>query len=433
VRLAVNGANVDVDDRHASTPLLWVLRDVLGMPGTKFGCGAGFCAACTVLIDGRNEKSCQTPAGRVVGKQVTTVEGASGPVVEAVRDAWYRTNVVQCGYCQPGQTLAAVALLEENREPDDATISRWMNGNLCRCGTYPRIREAINHAAATLGRGEHPERLTAPPRLEMTPLTDDDWADPVRPYLQFRDDGTIVVYCSQLEMGQGIHTGLATIVAEELDADFGAVRVVNAANGRRGDKDVYGNPTFGGLYQITGNSNSTGGFWGTYRVIAAKARARLVAAAAEAWSVAPNEVHVEAGTLRGPAGQEATFSDVAARAEQLAVPEGVTPKERATYRLIGQEGRLRVDAPGKILGTTQFTIDVALPRLLTAVVLHPPRFGATIATVDDRAALQVPGVVAVVPIAEGVSGRRRDPTRSLPRPQRPRCHLGRHERRATQL
>jgi isoquinoline 1-oxidoreductase beta subunit len=403
MRLTVNGADVDVEDRHATTPLLWVLRDVLGMHGTKFGCGAGFCAACTVLVDGRNEKACQTPAGRVAGKQVTTVEGASGPVVDAVRDAWYRLNVVQCGYCQPGQTLAAVALLEGNREPDDTTISRWMNGNLCRCGTYPRIREAIHRAAATLGLEERPPALVAPAQPEMAPLTDADWADPVRPYLRFGDDGTITVYCSQIEMGQGIHTGLATIVAEELDADFGAVRVVNAANGRRGDKDVYGNPVFGGLFQITGNSSSTGGFWGTYRVVAAKARARLVAAAAERWGVAPEEVGIEAGILRGPAGQRAPFAELAARAEQLPVPEDAAPRERSAYTLIGREGRLRLDAPGKILATTEFTIDVALPELLTAVVLHPPRFGATAAHVDDSAALQVPGVVAVVPIAEGVA------------------------------
>ena len=109
MKLVVNGADVEVDDRHAKTPLLWVLRDVLGMHGTKFGCGAGFCAACTVLIDGRNTKSCQTATERAVDKAVTTVEGASGPVVDAVRDAWHRGNVVQCGYCQPGQTLAAVA------------------------------------------------------------------------------------------------------------------------------------------------------------------------------------------------------------------------------------------------------------------------------------------------------------------------------------
>src|SRR5579862_8799694 len=131
MKLVINGADVEVDDRHATTPLLWVLRDVVGMHGTKFGCGAGFCAACTVLIDGKNEKACQTPAGRVVDQHITTVEGVVGRVCDAVRAAWYTDNVVQCGYCQPGQTLAAVALLDSEATPDDATITRWMNGNLC--------------------------------------------------------------------------------------------------------------------------------------------------------------------------------------------------------------------------------------------------------------------------------------------------------------
>jgi isoquinoline 1-oxidoreductase subunit alpha len=112
---------VEVDDRYAKTPLLWVLRDVLGMRGTKYGCGAGLCAASTVLIDGRSMKACRT---------------------------WYRGNVVQCGYCQPGQTLAAISLLTSNPEPDDAAIDTWMSGNLCRCDTYPRIRAAIHDAAA---------------------------------------------------------------------------------------------------------------------------------------------------------------------------------------------------------------------------------------------------------------------------------------------
>src|ERR1700755_1134678 len=154
MQLVGNGAEGEVDDRHAKTPLLWVVRDVVGLRGTKFGCGAGFCAACTVLLDGKSEKSCQIPAGRAVGTQVTTVEGVSGPVADAVRDAWYDDNVVQCGYCQPGQTLAAIALLESNADPDDASIARWMNGNLCRCGTYPRIRKAIHDAAVTLASGE---------------------------------------------------------------------------------------------------------------------------------------------------------------------------------------------------------------------------------------------------------------------------------------
>ena len=238
MNLTINGSTVEVDDRHAKTPLLWVLRDVLGMHGTKFGCGVGYCAACTVLLDGKNTKSCQTATERAVGKSIVTVEGASGPVVDAVRDAWYRGNVVQCGYCQPGQTLAAVSLLESNPAPDAAQIALWMNGNLCRCGTYPRIKEAVRVAAETLASGVHPQPLTARPEPDVAPLSPEDLADPVRPYIQIKPDGTVLVLSSQLEMGQGAHTGLATIVAEELDADFDSIQVVNAANGATPNGDV---------------------------------------------------------------------------------------------------------------------------------------------------------------------------------------------------
>jgi isoquinoline 1-oxidoreductase beta subunit len=403
MRLLVNDADVEVDDRHAKTPLLWVLRDVLGLHGTKFGCGAGFCAACTVLIDGRNVKSCQTTAAQAVGKQVTTVEGASGPVVDAVRDAWHRANVVQCGYCQPGQTLAAVALLESDPAPDDEAVDAWMSGNLCRCGTYPRIRTAIHEAAGTLAAGADPEPLVAPPDLEMRRLTPAELADPVHPYIRLREDGTIVAYSSQIEMGQGIHTGLATIVAEELDADFASVRVVNAANGGGPPRDVYGNPDAGGALQITGASNSTKGFWIRYRRAAAQARARLAAAAAELWDVPAAEVEFEQGVARHTSGREATFAQLAGRAEQLPVPDDVQPKRSSDYRLIGREGRLRVDSVPKIVGASRFTIDVRVPGMLTAVVLHPPRFGARVAAVDDQAALAEPGVVAVVGIEEGVA------------------------------
>jgi isoquinoline 1-oxidoreductase subunit beta len=403
MKLVVNGAGVEVDDRHAKTPLLWVLRDVLGLHGTKFGCGAGFCAACTVLIDGRNTKACQTTTERAVGKVLTTVEGASGPVVDAVRDAWHRGNVVQCGYCQPGQTLAAVSLLESDPAPDDAKINNWMSGNLCRCGTYPRIRAAIHEAAGTLAAGSEPVLLVAPAELEDRTLTTDELVDPVHPYIRIHSDGTIVAYSSQIEMGQGIHTGLATIVAEELDADFDSVRVVNAANGAGPNGDVYGNPDLGSALQLTGASNSMKGLWVRYRLAAARARARLVAAAAAAWEVPVDEVEVENGVLRHRSGRQATFAELSAHAEQLPVPDGVQPKDSADYKLIGREGRLRVDAVPKILGTTHFTIDQGLPGMLTAVVLHPPRFGATVAAVDDQAALAEAGVTAVVPIAEGVA------------------------------
>jgi isoquinoline 1-oxidoreductase subunit beta len=403
VKLNVNGADVEVDERFAASPLLWVLRDVLGMHGTKYGCGIGYCAACTVLIDGRNTKSCQTPAERAVGKAITTVEGASGPVVDAVREAWHRGNVVQCGYCQGGQTLAATALLETDRSPDDATIARWMNGNLCRCGTYPRIRDAIGQAVATLAAGRDPERLAAGPELEMPPLTPEELADPVHPYVRIHQDGTVVAYSNQIEMGQGAHTGLATIVAEELDADFASVRVVNASNGTRPGGDVYGTPAGGGFIQLTGASTSTKGFWDRYRLAAAQARARLAAAAAQAWGIPPGEVEISSGVVSHRSGKQAGFGDLAVRAARLPVPDGVQPKDPGQYKLIGREGRLRVDAPGKILGRTRFTIDVTLPRMLTAVVLHPPEFGATAAAVDDRAALAEPGVTAVVPVEEGVA------------------------------
>jgi isoquinoline 1-oxidoreductase beta subunit len=404
VKLNVNGAEVEVDDRFAASPLLWVLRDVLELRGTKYGCGIGYCAACTVLIDGRNTKSCQTSAGRAAGKAITTVEGASGPVVDAVRDAWYQGNVVQCGYCQPGQTLAAAALLEADRSPDDAAIAKWMNGNLCRCGTYPRIRNAIHEAAGTLAAGRAPERLEAAPELEMQPLTPEELADPVHPYVRIHQDGTVVVYSDQIEMGQGAHTGLATIVAEELDADFASVRVVNAANGAKpGGGDVYGTPAGGGFIQLSGASTSTKGFWARYRLVAAQARARLVAAAARTWGVPAEEVETESGVVRHRSGRRATFGELAERAGQLAVPDGVRPKDPAQYKLIGREGRLRVDSLGKILGTTRFVIDVTLPGMLTAVVLHPPKFGATPATVDDSAALAEPGVTAIVPIDEGIA------------------------------
>jgi len=282
-----------------------------------------------------------------------------------------------------------------------------MNGNLCRCGTYPRIRDAIREAAGTLAAGRDPGPLAAVPELEMQPLTADELADPVHPYVRIHQDGTVVVYSDQIEMGQGAHTGLATIVAEELDADFASVRVVNAANGANpGGGDVYGTPAGGGFVQLTGASTSTTGYWARYRLVAAQARARLVAAAAGAWQVPAGEIEVSSGVLSHPSGKRAGFGELAAAAGQLPIPDDVRPKDPGQYKLIGRGGRLRVDAPGKILGTTRFTIDVTLPRLLTAVVLHPPKFGATAAAVDDSAALAEPGVTAVVPIDEARSSTR---------------------------
>jgi len=135
----------------SDTPLLWVLRDYLGMTGTKFGCGATLCRACTVHLDGVATFSCVLPLSAVAGRKVTTIEGVSGHVAEAVQEAWDKIQVPQCGYCQSGQVMAAVALLSKNATPSDADIDEAMQGNLCRCGTYRRIRLAIHDAANQLG------------------------------------------------------------------------------------------------------------------------------------------------------------------------------------------------------------------------------------------------------------------------------------------
>jgi isoquinoline 1-oxidoreductase beta subunit len=166
---------------------------------------------------------------------------------------------------------------------------------------------------------------------------------------------------------------------------------------------VYGTPAGGGLIQLTGGSTSTQGFWARYRLAAAQARARLAAAAAEAWGVPAEEVEISSGVVSHRSDKRAGFGDLAARAAQLPVPDGAQPKDPGQYKLIGREGLLRVDAPGKILGKTRFTIDAALPEMLTAVVLHPPKFGATVAAVDDRAALAEAGVTTVVRTDDGVA------------------------------
>ena len=143
----VNGKSTTVDV-PADMPLLWVIRDVLDLKGTKFGCGAGLCGACTVHLDGRPVRSCQTPVSGVAGKQVTTLEGLSADGTHPLQIAWQEIDVPQCGYCQAGQIMSAAALLARTPKPTDADIDTAMNGNLCRCATYLRIREAIHKAAA---------------------------------------------------------------------------------------------------------------------------------------------------------------------------------------------------------------------------------------------------------------------------------------------
>jgi isoquinoline 1-oxidoreductase alpha subunit len=152
MKLHVNGVDREVD-ADGEMPLLWALRDVLHLTGTKFGCGAAQCGACTVHLDGKPVRACVTPVSSVGTRAVTTIEGIGKPeALHVVQQAWKEADVVQCGYCQSGQIMTAVALLERVPEPDDAQIDAAMAGNICRCGTYVRVRDAI-HLASRLKRG----------------------------------------------------------------------------------------------------------------------------------------------------------------------------------------------------------------------------------------------------------------------------------------
>ncbi|MFY0611564.1 MAG: (2Fe-2S)-binding protein [Hyphomicrobiaceae bacterium] len=149
VKLSINGKQVSVSS-PPGTPLLWVIRDELDMTGTKFGCGIAACGACTVHVNGEQQRSCSVFIEDVDGASITTIEGVTGDAANAVQTAWRKLDVVQCGYCQSGQIMSAVSLLEKNPKPSDDDINAAMGGNACRCATYVRIRAAIHHASKTM-------------------------------------------------------------------------------------------------------------------------------------------------------------------------------------------------------------------------------------------------------------------------------------------
>jgi isoquinoline 1-oxidoreductase subunit alpha len=150
MRIRLNGQTREIEV-DPDKPLLWILRDDMGLVGTKYGCGQALCGACTVLVDGEPTRACQTRIGDVLDRTVVTIEGVSGRVAEVVQTTWTKLDVPQCGYCQSGQVMAAIGLLNTNREPSDADIDDAMSGNLCRCNTYQRIRAAVHEAAKLLG------------------------------------------------------------------------------------------------------------------------------------------------------------------------------------------------------------------------------------------------------------------------------------------
>lgn len=388
-------------DVSPDMPLLWVLRDVLGLTGTKFGCGKGHCWGCTVLLAGKARPSCTLKAEAAAGKEIITIEGI--PWDHPVKQAWVEAQVPQCGWCQPGQIMQAVALLRETPDPDDAAISGAMRKNLCRCATYPRIRSAVKHAAhESLPENPSESRPGAPaaPVLKKNPTdaSTDGEAFAFNPFVRISTSGRVTVVAKHLETGQGIYTGLATLLAEELDADWRRVRVESAP----ADETLYNNLLFGPI-QATGGSTSLANAYEQYRRAGASARAMFIAAAAALWRVPAGEIDVKKGIVSHPkSGRQATFGALVRRAAGVKPPAKVQLKDSRAFGLIGHQD-VRLDIVSKVQGTARFAMDIRLPGMLRAVVARPPVFGGRVASVDAGNALAVPGVTDVVEISSGVA------------------------------
>jgi isoquinoline 1-oxidoreductase subunit beta len=373
----------------AKTPLLWALRDELRLKGTKYGCGIGVCGICTVLLDGDPVRACVMPLADVAGRKVTTIEGLAADPEHALLRAWRAEQVPQCGYCQPGAIMAAAALLARTSSPSDAEVAATVGGVLCRCGTYRRMRKAIDRAVRPADRlvpGDCHRFAESPGAAMFQP----------NPWVRIAADGTVTIIIDRAEMGQGVNTALAMLVAEELEVDLAQIRTEFAPA-----DPAYANPEFG--EQVTGGSTSVRSAWLPLRRAGAQAREMLIAAAAAIWQVDPSECRAEHGAvLHLRTERRLTFGELAAGAATQAVPEAPELKEPTAFRLIGKPVT-RIELKSHLAGKTVFGSDIDLPNMLVAMVLRCPVIGGTVANFDDRGAKRVDGVVAVFKMGAGVA------------------------------
>ena len=375
-RLNVNGKAMDYE-AEADTPLLWVLREQLGLTGTKYGCGIAQCGSCTVHIDGAPVRSCVMPAAAVQPTQkITTIEGLSADGATRVQKAWVALDVPQCGYCQSGMIMAAAALLKDKPKPTDADIDAGDDQHLPLRHLQPRARghqagrrptrtaalDIIHVVRSTRhehgrslaaprrtfpghhGRGAggrlfmvhrlpHPRRGAGPPRPRSTPGS---WCSPTT---------RVIIRIARSEMGQGTLTGLAQLVAEELECDWSRVTTEYPTPGQNlARKRVWGNFSTGGSRGIRESHDYV-------RKGGAAARMMLVQAAADEWKVPawPNAAPPTASSPHGPSGRSTTYGKVAAAAAKLTPPADVTLKDPKDWKLAGKR-MARLDTVDKTTG-----------------------------------------------------------------------------------
>lgn len=388
--LTING-HIRSFSGDPDTPLLWCLRDELGLKGTKFGCGVGVCGICTVLIDGKANHACMVPVKRAAGLDVITIEGLveqNHPLLHA----WIEQQVPQCGYCQPGQIMTAAALLDQDADPTDDRINQVMSGVLCRCGTYQRIRSAIRRAVQLAN-----ETL---PQLHPQPVLQDDThalqGTKFNRWIRIGDDGTVTVTINHSEMGQGAMTGLAMLIAEELDVLLSRVHTVFAPAAK-----PYRNPLFG--EQTTGGSTSIRGEWERLRRAGASVRWQLVEAAAKTWQVPRNECRTAGGAVYHDASKRRIkYGALAPDAVDISAPDDMSLKPATEFQLLGHS-QPRLAIPSMVMAQTVYGTDIALPEMLFASVERRPLAESLLPALDDVDAKAVAGVVDVVEIASGVA------------------------------
>jgi isoquinoline 1-oxidoreductase subunit beta len=450
----VNGKRVTIQsDSHY--PLLWALRDDLKLTGTKFGCGIGECAVCLVNVDGKPTHSCITPVSQVVGKKVTTIEGlAKDGKLTALQQAWIDEQVPQCGWCQSGQVMMAEALLREHPKPTDKDMDGAMFQVLCRCGTYPRIKNAIKRASGQATDSGHPAPQASPgaagttvpvplehinkvlgAKVKLGKNTKAEAAD-VKDGLRFgtyyraaghlanpttatfeqsadaptaqqqaatfnpncwvtiRRDGTTVIESSHSEQGQGILTGIMSAIVDEADSDWDKVEIYEA--GLTSEAPYISHSITGGFTMMDDLAR--------FRHAGATVRTMMKTAAANTWKVPLDEIETHKGVASHKAsGKTATYGDLVRTARDLPVPTDITLKTRAEWDLIGKWVR-RVDIPEKVNGSAIYPIDMDLPGMLVGVPVIGYTYGSTVRWFDASTTLKVPGVKKVVEVPVFASG-----------------------------
>jgi nicotinate dehydrogenase subunit B len=413
----VNGAEQPIPERPGQTLLAW-LRDV-GVTGPKLGCGEGACGACTVLIGSRPVQACQIEAASTAGQRITTAEGlAEDGVLHPVQQAWLETGALQCGYCTPGWLTGTAALLARVPHPHDSRIDAELDGHVCRCCAYPRIRRAIHRAAELMDQPEllepvpsgaaaaaslappepwdlaraRPESFAAAMPEGLLTVVADSTADgqpgfagPDDAWVHIGADGTITAFTGKVEAGQGTRTALSLLVAEELAVAAGMVRLTMA--------DTNVSPFDLGTFGSRAMPHAAP----PLRTAAAAAFRILTETAAQRFGLSAGDLTAGHGMIAGPDGApSASYAELVAGQRRVAhVPADAPVTPATAWRHAAGRQASAAGAGGAVTGTKSFPSDLRLDGMLYGRVLHPPAAGATLRRADTARATALPGVTVV--------------------------------------